>query len=694
MTSTPEPGHRRALLVGIDRYPLLTDFDQLDGAANDAQAMAQTLTGRFGFAEENVRLLLDEAATRNAILAALDRLVEETETDDVVVFHFSGHGSQIPDREGDEADGFDETLVPYDGGREPHPNREITDDEIYDWLLRLTAKTSYVTLIFDCCHSATLNRDGFGDKVRGIPPEERRIRDLPPSSERALRAAAAYKAQKNGAPVDKGTGGWLPWDRRWTLLAGCAAHQESHEMRPPGVMGTRHGAMTYFLIQELQSLRPGETWRDVHERVVPQVVDRFHSQQPQLEGVWDREVFGAGLFEPLRFIPVQGRCRDGRLLLGAGAACGLTAGSLWEVYPQGAREEAPGTALGLIEITGVSAFTSDGKVVREAQPNVIGRGCRAVERSHAYGMSPRTVDLVLPSKWKKELQTLEKSIESSPLLTRMRGGAADVRVYLLEPRRRALPQDPVPEIGNLDEPKWAVVGRDGRLVLPVRRAASPDSVFDVAENLEKLARFHHALALDNPTSALRGKVDLILQRLAAGGPVRAREEKGQPVFHEKELLALEVKKASDQELYFYVVDFGLSGRVSLIYPPQGAREPMTRDLPSLSIGTRLGQELPLTMPWDFPFEDPGSPASGLEFIKLFATTEPVDFGLLFQDSYRKHKEFLPGIDDNPLGRLLSQAMWGTAYRGDRSSQVAVPQDWTTVTRSFVLHRRCGSSSGT
>jgi hypothetical protein len=689
MTSTPEPRNRRALLVGIDRYPLLTDFAQLDGATADAKAMAQTLTGRFGFAEERVRLLLDEAATRNAILAALDRLVEETETDDVVVFHFSGHGSQMPDREGDEADGQDETLVPYDGGREPpHPNRDISDDEIYDWLLRLTAKTSYVTLIFDCCHSATLNRDGFGDKVRGIPPEERKIRDLPPSSERALRAAAAYKAQKGGGPVAKGAGGWLPWDRRWTLLAGCAAHQESHEMRPPGLIGTRHGVMTYFLVQELQNLRPGETWRDVYERILPQVTRESRTQEPQLEGVWDREIFGAGLFEPLRFIPVQGRCRDGRVLLGAGAACGLTVGSLWEVYPQGAREDAPGTALGVVEITGVSAFTSDGKVVREAQPGAIGRGCRAVERSHAYGMSQRTVDFVLPSRWKKELQTLEESIESSPLLTRMRGSDADVRVYLLEPRRRALPQDPVPELGALDEPKWAVVGRDGRLVLPMRRAASLDSVFDLAENLEKLARFHHALALDNPTSALRGKVDLILQRLTAGGPMRAREEEeGRPVFHEKDLLALEVRNTSGQELYFYVVDFGLSGKVSLVYPPQGAREPMTRDVTSLSIGTRLGQELPLTMPWDFPFADPGSPASGLEFIKLFATTEPVDFGLLFQDSYRKHEKFLPGVDDNPLGRLLSQAMWGTVYRGKQSSQAAVPQDWTTVTRSFVLRRR-------
>ena len=66
-------------------------------------------------------------------------------------------------REGDEADGMDETTVPFDSGRDLYPNRDITDDEIFAWLRKLSARTDNITLIFDSCHSGTIDRDPFGE---------------------------------------------------------------------------------------------------------------------------------------------------------------------------------------------------------------------------------------------------------------------------------------------------------------------------------------------------------------------------------------------------------------------------------------------------------------------------------------------------------------------------------------------------
>lgn len=51
-----------------------------------------------------------------------------------MVVYYSGHGSQMTDREGDEPYGFDETLVPHDSSRAQNPNRDITDNEVYAWL--------------------------------------------------------------------------------------------------------------------------------------------------------------------------------------------------------------------------------------------------------------------------------------------------------------------------------------------------------------------------------------------------------------------------------------------------------------------------------------------------------------------------------------------------------------------------------
>ena len=116
-----------ALLIGINAYPNLTKFEQLKGCVNDARLMAGVLKDRFGFPEDHVTVLEEAEATRAGILAALDALAERAGTDDIVVLYYAGHGSQITDLEGDEPDGLDETIVPYDGVRESGPNTDITD---------------------------------------------------------------------------------------------------------------------------------------------------------------------------------------------------------------------------------------------------------------------------------------------------------------------------------------------------------------------------------------------------------------------------------------------------------------------------------------------------------------------------------------------------------------------------------------
>src|SRR5688500_18027468 len=140
MAENPGPGGRRALLIGIDEY-LHPEVSDLSGCVNDIRLMSRVLQENFRFPGGNVRTIENAEATRAAILAAMDQLVEETQANEVVVIHYSGHGSQMTDREGDEPDGLDETIVAHDSGRFGNPNRDITDDEIYERLLALTAKT-------------------------------------------------------------------------------------------------------------------------------------------------------------------------------------------------------------------------------------------------------------------------------------------------------------------------------------------------------------------------------------------------------------------------------------------------------------------------------------------------------------------------------------------------------------------------
>ena len=118
-------GVKRALLIGINRYKAVPG---LQGSVNDVETMREILISRWGFQPRNITLLMDENATRAAMLAALNTLVQVAGPADTVYFHYSGHGSQVQDLNGDEPDGLDETIVSQDG--RSGDVRDIVDDEL------------------------------------------------------------------------------------------------------------------------------------------------------------------------------------------------------------------------------------------------------------------------------------------------------------------------------------------------------------------------------------------------------------------------------------------------------------------------------------------------------------------------------------------------------------------------------------
>src|SRR5512133_2285422 len=103
----------KALLVGINKYRL--PGSALQGCLNDVTNMRHMLLTYFGFTVEEIRVVVDERATKNAIIERLEWLAEGARPGGRLVFHYSGHGSQIRDRHGDELkDRMDEILCPYD----------------------------------------------------------------------------------------------------------------------------------------------------------------------------------------------------------------------------------------------------------------------------------------------------------------------------------------------------------------------------------------------------------------------------------------------------------------------------------------------------------------------------------------------------------------------------------------------------
>jgi secreted trypsin-like serine protease len=166
-TATPSrPGPKiapgdRALLIGIDAYE--NPKFNLKGSVNDVRNMQQLLINTFQYQGEQIMTLIDAQATRANILKAFDDwLIRDSAPRARVFFYMSSHGAQVPDLNGDEEDGLDETLVPYDTRVETQNGKkvlrnQIIDDEIDERLKRIADRN--VTVVIDACHSGTATRD-------------------------------------------------------------------------------------------------------------------------------------------------------------------------------------------------------------------------------------------------------------------------------------------------------------------------------------------------------------------------------------------------------------------------------------------------------------------------------------------------------------------------------------------------------
>jgi len=146
-------GTKRALLIGIN---YVGQQGQLSGCHNDVLNMVEYLKDVWGFPPQNITVLLDDGShvnpTRSNILNAYRTLVAESQPGDAVYCHYSGHGGKLRDDDGDEKDGYDETLVPLDY----QSAGQIRDDDLFNTLVGPMKKGVQATCIMDCCHSGSI----------------------------------------------------------------------------------------------------------------------------------------------------------------------------------------------------------------------------------------------------------------------------------------------------------------------------------------------------------------------------------------------------------------------------------------------------------------------------------------------------------------------------------------------------------
>jgi hypothetical protein len=282
---------QRALVIGINTYQPqgtvaehpasciygrceLGSFENLDGAVNDAQAMADLLTSpKFGFPANQVVLLTNPAppaprpgivvlpagqTDHDGILAAMQKyLVDLPQRGDTVVFYDASHGSLRINSKGTKLTVLvggkyvhaDSTLVPADAYKGGY---DIRDKEMARIFNAALDKGVHVTAIFDSCHSGGISR-GIGPRYR-----ERTLAYDPRDIAEAPELLAG--GQPRPAPTERG-------DNPALVFSAAQQDQSAKEMPQSDNSSEPHGAFTAALIDALDALPVATPASVVYQRV-------------------------------------------------------------------------------------------------------------------------------------------------------------------------------------------------------------------------------------------------------------------------------------------------------------------------------------------------------------------------------------------------------------------------------------------
>ncbi len=274
---------KKALLIGINEYAP-PGGPNLRGCLNDVRDMAHTLNvlNIVPATPRTMRLLTDQRATRSNILAGLKWLVTGAQKGDVLVFYYSGHGSQVVDVSGDEIDHKDETLCPHDYAI----NGMIRDDELRDIIKSVRPETT-LDVILDSCHSGTGTREVVG--LSGLADDQAivyRYVEPPVDYGYFLDVNPSIPTNRLLAPIGNSGRGdkeaVIVPELNHVLWAGCRDMQTSAEGPIDG--GVYRGVFTYCLCKVLRRAGSTITRRRLDNLVCADIRRLGYGQVPQLEG--------------------------------------------------------------------------------------------------------------------------------------------------------------------------------------------------------------------------------------------------------------------------------------------------------------------------------------------------------------------------------------------------------------------------
>lgn len=288
-------GKRKALLIGIN---YIGTNNQLRGCINDVRNMERFLIEFGGYRPDDMVILTDDSnnmmniPTRNNIIRAMQWLVQGASSGDSLFFHYSGHGGEEKDLDGDEIDGFDQCIYPVDFQQ----TGSIIDDIMHDIMVKPLPPGCRLTSIFDSCHSGSALDLPFTYRAQDGGLKEYNI--WKDSSSDGLEILMGYATKNTGMMFqgaksifnkvsnykDKGKieaikqAKMSPADV--IMFSGCKDDQTSADANEAGNFT---GAMSWAFLSAMSSLQPNQQYTYLSLlQTIRQIMQNKYTQKPQL----------------------------------------------------------------------------------------------------------------------------------------------------------------------------------------------------------------------------------------------------------------------------------------------------------------------------------------------------------------------------------------------------------------------------
>jgi hypothetical protein len=528
-TPHPDTPHRKlALLIGINKYKYSDpkiDFYNLHGCLNDIHKMRNLLIGKFQFKPDDVKMLANEQATHDGILNTIRSfLIDQTNPGDIVVIHFSGHGSQASDPS--KINQLDETIVPYDS-RDPQGKvSDITGDELAKYVSELSAKTKFVTVILDSCHSGDLIGKGLQmGQARSIPPDRRK---LPQGAQVATKAVEGFR-------------------RPNTTFAFIAAARSDETAKEYTVQGQTYGALTYFFTQEVAPAAGLQTYQDVIGAIATDVVTIYPDQHVNLAGInKDSAIFSDTSVLAQPFVEVSSS-QNGKVTLHAGAVHGVTVGSLYAIYAPQTKSFDSASPVDSANITDVSSFESTAALKKDAN---IQQFSRAVEKVHKYPDQKLKLFLQSPER-SQILQSVQAKLSSESNLE-VSTDAAGCKFRVAD-----------------EGDKVAIYAADAKKILSSIKK-TPSTEEDLLHDIGLWAKWYNILSVNNLQPGVEFRATIVQDH------TRETLDDANVTLRPEDKFRLSFENLSGQSLYLTVLNLGDNGQVKVVYRSNSALPPAAK----------------------------------------------------------------------------------------------------------------------